>query len=54
MGWYLDVRVDFGVEFFAEGHSLGYGSGPDREIVADLSNWRWRAAAGLELRLPVR
>ena len=53
IAWLIDFRVDFGVEFFTEGHSMGYPLEPNREIVADLSNLRWRASAGLELRIPL-
>ncbi|MBI5487896.1 MAG: hypothetical protein HY905_11230 [Deltaproteobacteria bacterium] len=53
VAWLLDFRIDFGAEYFAEGYSLGYGPEIDGEFVADLSNLRWRASAGLELRIPL-
>ncbi|MBI5486158.1 MAG: hypothetical protein HY905_02375 [Deltaproteobacteria bacterium] len=54
LGWMLRIRVDFGVEYFTEGYSLGYTTETSREFVAELSNLRWRASAGLELRFPVQ
>ena len=53
IGWILCFRLDFGIEFFPEGHTLGYTTETTGETVADLSNWRWRAAAGLEFRIPL-
>ncbi|MBI5490540.1 MAG: hypothetical protein HY905_24615 [Deltaproteobacteria bacterium] len=53
LAWLLDFRLDFGVEYFTEGHSLGYGPVTSGGIIADLSNLRWRASAGLELRIPL-
>ena len=52
LAWLLDVRVTFGVEFFPEGYRLGHDTGTSEEIVAELSNWRWRASAGFGLSIP--
>ncbi|MBI5500957.1 MAG: hypothetical protein HY907_11995 [Deltaproteobacteria bacterium] len=50
LAWLLDFRLEFGVEFFPEGYHLGLDA---EETVAELSNWRWRAGAGLGISIPV-
>ena len=50
---FLDYRVDFGIEFFTEGYAVREEIGNTQQIVADLSNLRWRASTGLELRIPL-
>jgi len=47
--WLLDVRLDAGVDYFPEAYTFGYGS----DIIAELSNWRWRLTLGLGVRIPV-
>ncbi|MBI5501582.1 MAG: hypothetical protein HY907_15160 [Deltaproteobacteria bacterium] len=53
LGWAVGIRADFGIEYFTKGYSLGYTTETSTEIVADLSNLRWRAVAGLEISFPV-
>ena len=51
---FLDLRLDFGFDFFPRAFTFGYEPEDTENIVAELTNWRWRASLGLGIRLPIR
>jgi hypothetical protein len=54
IAWLLDLRLDFGVDFFPKAYTFGDPADNAGEIVAELTNWRWRASLALGIRIPVR
>ena len=54
IAWLLDLRLDFGIDFFPRAFTFGHDPEDIENIVAELTNWRWRAFLGLGIRFPVR
>jgi hypothetical protein len=50
----LDVRLDVGIDLFPKAYTFGDPLDQPGEVVAELTNWRWRASLGLGIRFPVR
>jgi hypothetical protein len=58
--WLLELRLDLGLDFFPESYTVEDTPGEtpgtphsEKEIVADLANWRWRASLALQVRFPL-
>jgi hypothetical protein len=54
IAWLVDLRLDFGVDFFPRAYTFFELIDNTRTIVAELTNWRWRASLALGIRIPVR
>jgi hypothetical protein len=54
IAWLLDLRLDFGVDFFPRAYTFFELVDNTKTIVAELTNWRWGASLGLGIRFPVR
>jgi hypothetical protein len=53
IAWLLDLRLDFGVDLFPRAYTLGDYPANTGNVVAELTNWRWRASVALGIRIPV-
>jgi len=54
IAWLLDLRLDVGIDLFPKAYTFGDSLDQPGQVVAELTNWRWRALLGLGIRFPLR